>query len=155
MADKAKDTRVKIRLMSDEDIDQVIQLDREITGPNRSLTFSEPVNDYLGGDMTISYVAEVKDKIVGFVMGCLTNIGPGIPNIGIPNVGLVQLVGIRPEWRKKGIAQSLVEAFVKKCKEKKANGVHMLLMSQDKPMRSLFESCGFHSGDVVDMAKRI
>lgn len=155
MAETGKDIKVKIRLMTEEDIDQVIQLDREITGPNRSITYSEPVNDYLGGDMTISYVAESKKKVVGFVLGCLTSIGPSVPNVGLPNVGLIQLVGVSPAWRKKGIARSLVEAFVKKCGEKKANGVHMLLMSQDKPMRSLFESCGFRSGDVLDMSRKL
>lgn len=155
MIASGKSSRVAIRLMTDEDIDQVIQLDREITGAHRSITFSDPVNDYLGGDMTISYVAEANKKIVGFIMGSLTSIGPRVPKVGLPNVGLVQLVGVNPAWRKKGIAKSLVEAFVGKCKEKKCNGVHMLMMANDRPMRNLFESADFRAGDVLDMERKL
>lgn len=155
MAERASSVKPNIRLMTEDDIDQVIQLDREITGLNRSITFSDPVNDYIGGDMGTSYVAEAKDKVVGFLMGHITSIGPSFPKIGLPNVGLIQLVGVSPAWRKKGVAKALVEAFIKKCQEKKADSVHMLLLSQDKQMRSLFESCNFRIGDVIDMEMRI
>ncbi len=155
MVEKGKSLKPKIRLMTEDDIDQVIQLDREITGLHRSITFSDPVNDYLGGEMGTSYVAESKDKVVGFLMGGLTSIGPSVPNIGLPNVGLIQLIGVSPAWRKKGVAKTLVEAFIKKCKEQKANSVHMLLLAQDKQMRSLFESCDFRGGEVIDMERKL
>lgn len=155
MVGKGKSVKPIIRLMSEDDIDQVIQLDREITGLHRSITFSDPVNDYLGGDMSTSYVAETKNKVVGFLMGHFTSIGPSVPNIGLPNVGLIQLIGVSPVWRKKGVAKALVEAFVKRCREQKANSVHMMLLSQDKQMRSLFESCDFTGGDVIDMARKL
>lgn len=150
MARRRKFIAPRIRLMTEDDIDQVIDLDRSITGKNRSITFSDPVTDYLGGDMAISYVADAGDKIVGFIMGSLTDIGPRVPN-----VGLVELVGVEPVWRKKGIGKKLVEAFVKTCKEKKANAVHMLLMAQDEPMRALFESCSFTTGDTLDMERKL
>lgn len=155
MVEKGKSLKPKIRLMTEDDIDQVIQLDREITGLHRSITFSDPVNDYLGGEMGTSYVAESKDKVIGFLMGTLTSIGPSVPNIGLPNVGLIRLIGVSPAWRKKGVAKNLVEAFAKRCKEQKANSVHMLMLSQDKEMRSFFEACDFRGGEVIDMERKI
>ncbi|GEM_PF-1176527 len=155
MVEKGKTVKPKIRLMTEDDIDQVIQLDREITGLHRSITFSDPVNDYLGGDIDTSFVAEARNKVIGFLMGQLTSIGPSVPRIGLPNVGLIQLVGVSPSWRKKGVAKSLVEAFVKKCKGEKANSVHMLMLAQDKQMRSLFESCDFTGGNVIDMERKL
>jgi len=68
MAKVAVAKKVAIRSMKEDDLSGVLALDRKIFGRDRALTYSDPVQDYVGGEMAMSWVAEVQGKIAGFIL---------------------------------------------------------------------------------------
>jgi len=67
-----KDVKVSIRPMEPEDINGILEVDRKISGVQRALTYRDLVREALGGEMDVSFVAEVDDHFVGFVLAYLT-----------------------------------------------------------------------------------
>jgi predicted N-acetyltransferase YhbS len=67
-----KDVKVSIRPMEPEDINGILEVDRKISGVQRALTYRDLVREALGGEMDVSFVAEVDDQFVGFVLAYLT-----------------------------------------------------------------------------------
>ena len=63
---------VKIRPMEPEDISGILEVDRKITGMQRALTYRDLVREALGGQIDMSFVAEIDDQFVGFFMAYLT-----------------------------------------------------------------------------------
>jgi len=58
--------------MEPEDISGILEVDRKITGMQRALTYRDLVREALGGQIDMSFVAEIDDQFVGFVMAYLT-----------------------------------------------------------------------------------
>jgi hypothetical protein len=51
-----------------EDISAILEIDRKITGEQRAITYRDLLQEALGGQMDVSFVAEMDDKMVGFVL---------------------------------------------------------------------------------------
>ena len=64
--------KVKIRPMEPEDISGILIVDRKISGVKRAITYRDLVQETLGGQIDMSFVAEIGDQFVGFVMAYLT-----------------------------------------------------------------------------------
>jgi predicted N-acetyltransferase YhbS len=61
---------IKIRLMEPEDISGILEVDRKISGKARAITYRDLVREALGGQIDLSFVAEMDNQFVGFVMAC-------------------------------------------------------------------------------------
>ena len=63
---------VKIRPMEPEDISGILKVDQKISGVARAVTYRDLVREALGGQIDMSFVAEIDDQFVRFVMAYLT-----------------------------------------------------------------------------------
>lgn len=103
---------MQIRGISKADFDYVVSvLDRWWGGPSGER--AHPVFFYeLGKD---ALIAEEDGQVVGFLLGFVA------PTT--PPTGYVHLVGIHPEFRRRGVGQRLYEEFTTRCR---AAGAHRL-----------------------------
>ncbi|MBM4352092.1 MAG: hypothetical protein FJ106_19645, partial [Deltaproteobacteria bacterium] len=58
---------VRIRPMEPEDINGILDVDRKISGAQRAITYRDLVREALGGEVDVSFVAEIDNQFVGFV----------------------------------------------------------------------------------------
>jgi ribosomal protein S18 acetylase RimI-like enzyme len=136
----------KIRDMVEEDIKEVVDINREIVGEDRLLTYAD--NTYsLGGQMGLSKVAEVDGKMIGFVLGKIQ----AHPQF-FHEVGAIIGIGVIPAYHRKGIATRLVKAFMKSCGEKKIKMVRVAIRLHDKPMAAFYQAMGFKQNDIVELS---
>ena len=139
-------SRVKIREMRVEDLEGVLDIERETKEDSRAATY-EPVPDScIGGEMDASVVAEAGNKIVGFVLGRVV----GSPT-ELRSVAWIELIGILPEYQRKGIGGKMVEAWKERCRKKGITKVHVMVNWRDWWMLSFFESLGFLRGELTDL----
>jgi len=103
---------MRIRGIAKPDYDYIVSiLDRWWGGPSGER--ASPVFFYeLGRD---ALIAEEDGELVGFLLGFVAPTDPP--------VGYVHLVGIHPDWRRRGVGQRLYEEFTTRCRE---GGVHRL-----------------------------
>jgi predicted N-acetyltransferase YhbS len=67
---KVAGINVKIRPMEPEDISGILEVDRKTSGKAKALTYRDLAREALGGQIDMSFVAEVDNQFVGFVMAC-------------------------------------------------------------------------------------
>jgi ribosomal protein S18 acetylase RimI-like enzyme len=143
-AGSALSTRIEIRTMTEDDIPAILEIDKKFSGGLRTPTYQSSVESYIGGELSLSCVAEDRGKIVGFITGeCRPVHYRERPH------ALIELIGVDPEYQRLGIGAKLVEAFIDRCRERGALTVHALVSVNDEPMRSLLRSLDFTKGEMV------
>jgi len=144
MADSAKQgDKLNIREMTEDDIDPIRALDNKLVGKERSITYSDPIEFYLGGEYAMSFVAEIDGKIVGFVLGRLRD----------SDTAWLQSVAIDPEYRRKGIGNKLVGALIARCRSKGAKTLNTVASWHDWSLLSFLSSLEFSRSEMVDLKK--
>jgi ribosomal protein S18 acetylase RimI-like enzyme len=154
--------KVLIRPMEFSDIDAIIAtykkvIDEKIPGVKRSrlsyradLTYDEVASTEPGGALDVSFVAEAKGKMVGFIWGRLTYVG-----IPTTQVGIIHLLIVDPEYHRLGIASELLNALAKRCKEKGVNTVRAVLDERDWELQNYFQSRGFRRSELTIYTRTI
>lgn len=145
-----RETKVRIRPMEPEDIDSVLAIDRKITGVRRAITYTDLITGDLGGVLGLSFVAEVNGQVAGFILARRAYVGEPVTE-----VGLIQILGVDPDYWRQGIAAKLVNALLQTCRAKKLGAVRIMVNERDSQLRGLFEHLGFTRGKLIDYTKTL
>ena len=143
------ESKVRVRPMEPTDIDSVLAIDRKITGVRRAATYTDLIIGDLGKIPDLSFVAEVDGEVQGFLLGRRAYFGEPFDE-----VGMINILGVEPDYQRLGIATKMVNALVEACQEKKLNAVRIMIDKSDDQLSSLFERLGFHRGTLVDYTKK-
>jgi ribosomal protein S18 acetylase RimI-like enzyme len=136
--------------MEPEDIDNVLAIDSKITGTRRAATYTDLIIGDLGKIPDLSFVAEVNGEVQGFLLARRAYLGEPFTE-----VGLIQILGVDPDYWRQGIATGMVNALVETCQRKKLNAVRIMLDERDSQLQHLFQRAGFHRGKVIDYTKTL
>lgn len=139
---------VKIRPMEPEDIDGILEVDRKISGVQRAITYRDLVREALGGEVDMSFVAEVDNQFVGFVLAYLAYVREQITEACV-----IQIFGVDPQYQRQGIASKLIQALIDRCRSKNIKLVRVMLEERDSELQSLFKRLGFDRGHYIDYSK--
>jgi ribosomal protein S18 acetylase RimI-like enzyme len=137
--------KVVIRSMEPEDIYDVLDIDRKLSGARRAMTYKDMITGDLGGELDLSFVAEVDDKIAGFVLARHVLLGDPIVE-----TGLIQIFGIDPDFKRCGIATMLIEKLIAHCREKGPKAVKIMVNQTDNELSQFFTNVGFNRGQLVE-----
>ncbi|MDP2970715.1 MAG: GNAT family N-acetyltransferase [Deltaproteobacteria bacterium] len=141
---------VKIRPMEPEDIHGILEVDRKISGVQRAITYRDLVREALGGEVDVSFVAEIDNQFVGFVLAYLTYVREQISEACV-----IQIFGVDPAYQKQGIASKLIQALMEKCRAKKIKLIRVMLDERDGDLQGFFKRLGFDRGRHVDYSKSL
>ena len=141
---------VRIRPMEHEDVDSVLAIDRKITGRRRAITYTELITGDLGGVLTLSLVAEVDGQVAGFILA--RRVYAGEPPA---EAGLIQILGVDPDYQRRGIATKMVNALLDSCRAKKLKAVRLMINEHDRQLVGLFGHLGFRRGELIDYTKTL
>ena len=141
---------VVIRPMEPEDIDAVLAIDRKISGVQRAITYADLITGDLGGVIDLSFVAEIKGQAAGFILARLAYVGEPVTE-----VGLVQILGVDPDYQRQGIATKLINAMLERCKSKGIKTVRVTVNERDSQLRGFFQRMGFRRGQLIDYSKTL
>jgi ribosomal protein S18 acetylase RimI-like enzyme len=147
---------IKIRPMERGDINSILSIyskirEEKIPGVKRSrlsyrgaMTFDEVAITNPGGPADLSLVAEVDGKAVGFIWS-------GMAYVGIPvdEIGVIYMLIVDPDYQKKGIASKLVDALMKRCREKKVHTVRAVLDEREWELQNYFQKQGFKRSELA------
>ncbi|MEW6034185.1 MAG: GNAT family N-acetyltransferase [Chloroflexota bacterium] len=137
--------KVTVRPMVEEDISEVLEIDRALVGEKRVLTYASPVESYIGGTLGTSWVAESAGRVVGFVLCRMVEPGPG-------TVGgaCIELVGVHPDAQRQGVGRALVTKLMEHCREKGVQQISIMADRHDMVLRRFLTSLSFQQGDQVN-----
>jgi GNAT superfamily N-acetyltransferase len=124
--------------MEPEDISEILDIDRKISGQSRAMTYTNLFRETMGGEIGVSYVAEDSDKMVGFVLAHLTFVRETITEACV-----IQIFGVDPDYQRKGVARQLFHKLLEECRAKGIKSVRVMVAEKDAPLRTFFEHIGF------------
>jgi ribosomal protein S18 acetylase RimI-like enzyme len=142
--------KIRVRPMEPEDIDSVLAIDSKITGVRRAATYTDLIIGDLGKIPDLSFVAEVNGEVQGFLLARRAYFGEPFTE-----VGLIQILGVEPDYWRQGIATQMVNALVETCQDKKLNAVRIMVDESDDQLQSLFQRLDFRRGKLIDYTKTL
>ena len=153
MAEEKDISKLVIRPLQQEDFNRIVHIDSIGTGFNRNHYFEKKFRRILGKDaqLQLSLVAEIDNKIVGFIMG---EANSGEYGIDEP-VASIDTLGLHPEYRRFGIGKVLLEDY---CSIAENAGIEYMttLVSNDWPdIIGFFEAHGFKTAIMRAMDKKL
>jgi GNAT superfamily N-acetyltransferase len=104
-----------VRRITKGDFDRIVEvIDHWWGGPIG--TFAHPIFFYELGDHAL--VVEQGSEVIGFLLGFLV---PHAPQVAVTQgdlsrIGYVHLVGIHPEYRRRGVGRLLYDRFTEDCR---------------------------------------
>ncbi len=136
----------KLRKFKPDDLQSVMQINRE--------TLPENYSDYFFMDLYERFpeafiVAEENGKIVGYIM---CRIEVGLSNFGLGGLirkGHVVSIAVLPKFRRKGIAQGLLNTAMQGMTTYKAKQCYLEVRVTNDPGVALYKKLGFEASRTV------
>jgi len=142
---------LKIRPMTELDIEGICRVDERITGLYRPEVWEQRVAYYIRRDPYSSQVADVGGRVVGFMLG---EVRGGEFGLDEPT-GWVEFFGVDPSAREKGIGRRLIEAILGHFRAKGAQVARTMVAAQDKEIAGFIAAMGFVPAPLTALEKRL
>ena len=137
-------TQLEIRPMESMDIGTVFDIDKSLTGEERAINLTNLVSEDLGGVLDLSFVAEVNNRVIGFILARHTSFGEPVVE-----AGLIQGLGVHPLHQGHDVGSKLFAALTKKAQSKGINTLRVMLNERDSRMKGFFEHLGFNRAQLT------
>jgi GNAT superfamily N-acetyltransferase len=145
-------TSVTVRPLEPSDIDAIVGIDEKLSGQTRKDYWRRRLEIASLRPPWMSVVAETDGRLAGFLFGWV-----GESEFGIaPPTGWVDLVGVDPAYRGRGVARALLDRFVESGRELRALGrVATLIDLGQVDVREFFLRQGFEPGRMVQLERTV
>jgi ribosomal protein S18 acetylase RimI-like enzyme len=155
---------LKIRALTEGDLDAVVEIDRKILGKSRRDHWRRKIG-YADLYPRPALAAELDGKVVGFILGYVSGWEFGVPD----TVGWIDTIGVDPEYQHRGIGETLfkrlIENFKRSGKEERPEAevskiegvdvVYTLVRWDDWTLLRFFHKMGFKKGEMTSLELKI
>jgi N-acetylglutamate synthase-like GNAT family acetyltransferase len=141
--------KILIRRMKKTDAEAIGKIDAAIEQRPALLDFKQIVTEQVKRKMDSSYVAEIKGKVVGFMISYIT-----YGNFGADRCAWIARFGVDPKWMGQGIGKRLAEEIFKVYKEKGVKEVFTSVRWDATDILSFFKTLGFERSNFVNLWKK-
>ncbi|RMG57049.1 MAG: GNAT family N-acetyltransferase [Deltaproteobacteria bacterium] len=139
---------IRIRRMNVNDVESVLAIDEKITGRPHEAQWESKILEHLSSNPLGCLVAEVDGRVVGFVIGTIRGW-----EFGIPKCGWIEIVGVDPDYRRKGVARALIDALEPFFRMNSVPSVKTMIDWNDGGLVSFFSSLGFKRSEYIILEK--
>ncbi len=161
---------VTVRQLTLEDLDAIFSVDRKIRAIGQAITYANltteriftidrhvgrlarPISyvDLIAGDVSellaLGTVAEIEGHVRGFILGGVEHVGKSATE-----VGRILILGIHPDYQRRGVAARLVEALCQGCRSRGITRLRIEVDQSDKELLGFVERMGFDVGHRIDL----
>ncbi len=144
--------RTLVRALEPGDLDAVVAIDEKLTGQTRKDYWRTRFDIASLRPPWMSSVAELDGRVVGFLFGWV-----GESEFGIAGpTGWIDLVGVHPAYRGRGVARALVDRFTEGARQLRAIRKLATLIDLDQAdVREFFVRQGFRHGPMVQLERAV
>ncbi len=142
---------MQTRALTKADYDQIVRvIDRWWEGPSTAL--AHPIFFYELG--SLARVVDWDDgTMVGFMLGFVADrFAEGGAKEGSTRIGYMHLIGIHPEYRRRGVARALYAAFEDSCRAAKCSAIKAITTHGNDGSVRFHLALGYTAANVEDYA---
>ena len=140
--------KILIRKMRKEDVDEVSRIDAAITKAPSRLNFKPIVEDAAKRSPNASLVAEIRGKVVGFMISYIT-----AGNFGTAKIAWIAMFGVDPKVMGQQIGKSLAKGIFGYYQEKGVKKIYTSVRWDSTDILSFFKTLGFERSDFINLRK--
>lgn len=143
---------IEIRNLRQSDLPFIVSIEERLTGVARAnywekrIEMSEAIRPHWA-----SLVAEINDRVVGFVFGRAAELEFGLPG----TVAWIEIIGVDPAFRSQGIGRALLEQFTTSAEDHDIKTIFTLVGPEAADMKEFFGRLGFAQGKMLHFQKDI
>ena len=143
---------IYVRNLEKRDLAAIVSMEERETGVARPsywekrIEISEAIRPHWA-----SLVAELDNRVVGFLLGRAGEFEFGLPG----TVAWIEIIGVDPPYRRRGIAQELVEKFTESAEDHGIKTIFTLVSNSRNQMQHFFTSLGFVEGQMIHYQKEL
>ena len=136
--------------MKKTDAEAIGKIDAAITKVPSQLDFKQIVSEEIKRAVDTSYVAEIKGKVVGFMISYMT-----YGNFGADRCAWIAMLGVDPKLMGQGIGKRLAEEIFRVYKEKGVTEVFTSVRWDATDILSFFKTLGFERSNFINLWKKV
>lgn len=136
-----------IRKMTLKDLKPIIEIDSKILGTARPGYWETKLIVAERNSPVSSLIAEIDGRPVGFLIGGASGWEYGVPE----STGLIDALGVDPEYQRRGIATLLFREMISNLKKVGVNKVTTFVTWSDWELLKFFNTVGFRMGKMVNL----
>jgi N-acetylglutamate synthase-like GNAT family acetyltransferase len=140
--------KILIRRMKKTDAEAIGKIDAAIEKRPALLDFKQIVPEEVKRKVDSSYVAEIKGRVVGFMISYIT-----YGNFGADRCAWIARFGVDPKWMGQGIGKRLAEEIFKVYKEMGITEVFTSVRWDATDILSFFKTLGFERSNFINLWK--
>lgn len=141
---------ITVRRMHTQDAEDVLRIDEKITGTPNEAQWESRIIDQMTRNPLGCLVAEAGGKVVGFIFGEIRGW-----EFAIPKSGWIEIVGVDPEYHKKGVARALIEKLHVFFRNHNVERVMTMVNWNDGGLVSFFRTLGFERSEFIILDKEV
>ena len=143
---------VSVRAIEPSDLAAVLRIDEKLSSQTRKEYWSRRLEMAALRPPWMSLVAETDGRIAGFLFGWVAESEFGMSQ----PTAWVDLIGVDPPYRGRGIAHALIDRFVRSAEQLRAiQKVATLIDLTQADVREFFLRQGFHHGPMIQMERDV
>lgn len=143
---------VRMRPLTISDLDAIAEIDWKVLGKVRRDYWKQKIELPNPRYPLAGLVAEVEEKVIGFIVGEVSGWEFGIPE----TVGWISTIGIDPDYQHRGVARALSQEFIKNLKSIGVSVVYTLVNWSDWDLLKFFRAMGFtRGGEMINLELKI
>ena len=141
---------VRIRALTELDIEAVTRIDERITGRYRPEVWERRIGYYLRRDPDASQVAEVGGRVAGFMMG---EVRGGEFGLEEPT-GWLEFFGVDPDARGRALGRRLCEALLGHFRAQGAQVARTMVAAKDEEIAGFLRAMSFRPAPITALERR-
>jgi ribosomal protein S18 acetylase RimI-like enzyme len=142
--------KVLIRELKIEDADDITRIHGAITQSPVKVNYKRVIEEQVGKADEASYVAEVRGKVVGYMISYIFYGG-----FGIEDSAWIAMFGIDPKFMGQGIGKGLAREIFKVYKEKGIKNIYTSVRWDSTDLLSFFKTLGFDRSNFINLRKTL
>ncbi len=142
--------KVQIRKLHKEDAHEISRIYTAITRNAMDSDFKRVIEEHARRDDGACFVAEHKDKVVGFMISYILTAG-----FGMTKSAWIATLGVDPNFMGMGIGASLAEEIFNYYKTQGIENVYTSVRWDSTDLLSFFKTLGFDRSNFINLRKII
>ena len=137
-----------IRRVKTEDSEDIARIYSSIVKRYEEIDFNRIIREQVRNTDMANFVAEIRDKVVGFIISYTLSGG-----FGIDKSAWIAMVGVDPKLMGKGIGKNLAEEVFRFYKEQGINNIYTSVRWDSTDLLSFFKTLKFDRSDFINLSK--
>ncbi len=139
-----------VRSIKIEDADDIGSIQASITKSPAKIDFRQIIEEQVQGDKDASFVAEVDNRIVGFMISYIVYGG-----FGLEKSAWIATLGVDPQFMGRGIGKRLAEEILGVCRDRGIKYVFTSVRWDSVDLLSFFKTLDFDRSNFINLRKEL